>query len=287
VGSPEWSIPGVIVKDYEEVRKNVGNEQPIVATRVIPITDADRHSFKIEFHWVDGGDGRIVRFSCESSHGTQTSTASVSATFNVKAPTVEKFSSSTGQVGIEKDRRGKELILFGINNKPGILWTWRVTLPAGIGGGIKDVQTVRQMRKRTNNGKKQVFTIRGTKIPPPSDQLDDKNPYTEGDGQHAPGGLVQSDPRSRDSPTSPIEPGDTEKSAHDTFKYYVMYRSDEPDAIWVPVGVMDWYWSYVATLQGSTWTLGSQAHSPDQDGHATTTFPEYDSNASANDWFDE
>jgi hypothetical protein len=57
---------------------------------------------------------------------------------------------------------------------------------------------------------------------------------------------------------------------------YYMCRPDGPDAIWIPLGVFNWRWSWDVTIQGGKPSVKSPEHSsapqPFQD---TTKFPEW------------
>lgn len=283
--SVEWTIPGQIVKGYTDSQTKA---------KVTKIEESDKKKNPIHFHWVDGGNGRKVEAKCVfTSKGTDKN-KTVSATFDVKAPTLDKFNATTDLVGLDPTSSPTKL-RFGIN-KEGIKWDWKITVPSISDGYVKDVQTVRVVRKRTTTAaKKQVWTISGTKVPPP-EQLDTDNPYSlPGEYPPCPGfpkkvtaGNSFSDNSTFDSPGTPLA-GTKMKSFDDKFKYYIMYKPDKTDAIWVPVGKSEWYCKGKATLNDSTgkWSLSSQGGGISSAGVKTTGFPQYTSNAKYNVWQDE
>lgn len=273
-----WTIPGTVVKDYQD--------NATTAT-VTPLPASDKTNATIKFYWVDGADGRSVSMSCTCA-GAGTKTASV--TYDVKAPTLDKFTSVTDSVGFDSAAHPTRL-QFGLGGKVGIKWDWKVTVPAGVDGWVKDVQTINTDTRRTSGGTKQVWTLPGSKVPPAT-QLDTANPYTQTDifpigfPIKVTAGASYADTDTSDSPATPLG-GTTRKVISDTFRYRIMYKPDTPDAIWVPVAVADWFWKGTATMAGGTWTLSGADNPANPSGSATTSFPEYTSNLTSNGWQNE
>lgn len=284
--SVEWSIPGTCVKNYTDGQ---------TTATVTKIVDADKKRFTIDFYWVDGANGRVVEAKCVFTSNGKDVNKTISATFDVKAPTLDSFSATTDSVGLDPPS-APAYLRFGISNKRGIKWNWKVTVPTRCDGYIKDVQTVKCVLKDTPiSGNKQVFTISGLKVPPPSEQLDTDNPYSlPGDYPPCPGfpkkisaGGSFSDISTFDSPSISLA-GGKERSFDHTFKYYLMYKPDTPDAIWVPIWKADWYCKGVAKLDSSgNWTVSGNSGRVSAAGSATTEFPEYASNAKSNTWQNE
>jgi hypothetical protein len=244
--SVEWVIPGVIVKDYTWNQNKA---------EVKEIKAADKKKFTIEFYWVDGADGRKVEAKCVFTSTGKDINKTISATFDVKAPKLDKFDAATDVVGL-KPSGSPTYLRFGIS-KAGIKWNWKVTVPGTVDGYLKDVQTIKTITKQTrSDGKKQVWTISGTKVPPTHVQLDTDNPYslpgdfhaTKGFPKKVSAGASYRDDYSLDSPGNPL--AGKRQFVHDKFKYYIMYKPDEPDAIWVPVAKAEWHWKGEAKLAG-------------------------------------
>ena len=64
----------------------------------------------------------------------------------------------------------------------------------------------------------------------------------------------------------------------DEFQYYLMYRSDEPDSIWVPIGMLPWSCRGRATRAAAGWNVvaGSTGNSANPAGADCLDFPEWD-----------
>jgi hypothetical protein len=280
----KWEIPGTIVKNYQD------NSTTATVTQ---ISDSDKTSATVTFYWVDGGDGRSTSASCICTCNGKSINKTASVVFDVKAPSLDSFTSTTDSVGFDNAAAPTKL-QFGLGGNPGIKWNWKVTVPDGVDGWVKDVQTIQTITKRVAGGVNQVWTIPGTKVPPPSPQLDTSNPYSLPGDFHATKGFPQKviagssylDDYTLDSPGGPLA-GTTRKSYHDTFNYYIMYKPDTADAIWVPVAVAPWFWLSNAQLNAGTWTLLAHDNAHNPSGSATTNFPTYDSNVSSNTWQNE
>ncbi len=299
--SVEWTIPGTIVKNYTDGATKAEKKE---------IEASDKKLLYISFYWVDGGDGRVVEAKCKYwSWKDGVTNKTVTATFDVKAPKLDNFNATTSTVGLDPPasptsiRFGKASVI-----NPGIKWDWKVTVPSTVDGHIKDVQTLQTITKQTTGaGIKQVFTISGTKVPPTHVQLDTTNPYSYPGDFHATKGFPQKvsagnsyvDNYTLDSPGSPLV--GLRQYRNDRFKYYIMYKPDKPDAIWIPIAKAEWYWTGEAVeipmpvLSGSPptitiskkWILTSGAGGITSAGASTTEFPEYQSSVVNNQWENE
>lgn len=279
--SIQWTVPGKIVKDYQDdISKAVLTDFP----------PADLTKLTLEFYWVDGGDGRTVEADCVFTSAGKDNNKKITATFNVKAPTLDKMDFKVGTIALQPTAAAPTRVKF---SGPGIKWDWKVTVPAVCDGFLKDIQTIQTITKLTlTAGTKQVYAVPGTKVPPADVQLDTANPYTQSDifpinfPVKVAKGASYSDKDTGDSPATPLS-GNKYTFTHDHFKYYILYKPDTstrpgtPSAIWVPVAVASWFWKEETTLAGGTWTL-TKDNSPDGSGAATTEFPIYTSNVKDN-----
>jgi hypothetical protein len=278
--SVKWTIPGTIVKNYED-----GN----TTATVTKITDGDKTQRNIDFYWVDSADGRTVQAECVFTSLFKDVKKTVSATFNVKAPTLNKFDSNIDDVRLLPN--GVELGNSSVNpHVQGIKWDWKITVPAISDAEVKDVQTVITKRKVSGYGQSAVFAFPGTKAFPDHLQLDTTNPYClvsdffMGSNKGFPKAVsAGSSYTCQYAGDSPNQEGGEEITIHDSFEYYIMYKPTKVNAIWVPVAVASWFWKANAKKISGSWTLVSKGKPPNNPQGATTTkFPEYKSNAGNN-----
>jgi hypothetical protein len=85
-----------------------------------------------------------------------------------------------------------------------------------------------------------------------------------------------------DAPSSPLRSEHMLSVAWDSFKTYLMYRPDRPNAIWVTLGLLEWRWGGVAErIKDQPWTLVKTPddHAIDPKGTLTSELPEW------TDWF--
>jgi len=212
----------------------------------------------------------------------------------VKRPKLDKFRSKTGTVGLRPSGAPTRLI-FDLA-KPGIQWDWKISADGAAEGKIRDIQLCSVNRRRTVGGKKQIWTRPAMKTPtPPGWLLDNENPYgskgfwgaARGGPWTIPAGGSVSDRGIDDSPETGLQ--GTRKSAHDRFKYFLLYKSDKADSIWIAIGVLSWWWKGAATKGVSRWSLvpkkstlgwslvaGSAGNSRNPTGSETFDFPEWD-----------
>ena len=130
----------------------------------------------------------------------------------------------------------------------------------------------------------------------PEYNLDTDNPYSlPGDYPPCPGfptavtaGGSFSDTSTFDSPSNPLA-GFTHVTIDRWFRYYLMYKPDKPDAIWVPVGKAEWKCVGTADLNAATgtWSLTGASSGITAPGVVTTEFPTYTSNSKLHGYVDE
>jgi hypothetical protein len=294
-----WTIPGTIVRGYDGGLHNA---------KVFDVTAADLEQPKISFFWVDPGDNRKVAadITLESYFGGTVKTAVV-VVYDVKGPKLDYFKPETGITQIEK-LAGLTGMRFGklrgdpASGKPrekkGILWKWKVTMPAALAGFVKDVQTV-------VNDRRQILLLRpgGTETrtlvwrhPQRSDQHAQLDGHADGEAGYTAGlhdekieaGKSSIEVRTSDSPHAGLPSLGKVVSVNDRFTYYIMFKPATPnpaDAIWVPVAKAEWFWKATAKNIGGRWSVVPAKMVPAL--HKTTTdFPKYESNAEKNEWME-
>jgi len=289
-----WIIPGTIVKGYAATRKNAKAEA---------VTPADLSKPRIVFHWVDAGKTRAVRFKITyKADGAEKSTDYTVGTFDVVAPKLDQFLGTSSSPRVFKSGTLRGVRFGNLTKDHGVHWDWKVTLPAKQGGSIKDLQTIRQSRERSHKTADGVVKkIRRHPVKKgPHEQLDQSlwddgtEPTYSAKGHYAPsefpmslaGGKSWRDKHTWDSPHTSLEPEDDLVTVDDHFKYYILYKPDTADAIWVPIAKAEWFWSFQARRGSDGWKLEREAGRISKKGTTTTEFPEYESNVSENDWFD-
>lgn len=290
--SVEWTIPGVFVKGY--------NGDGKMTAKKTDVPPADLKKPTIEFYWVDGGDGRKVTAKCKFRYAAgKTTEKEVTATFDVKAPTMDKFAAVTDRVRLRPaPPAATQRISFGDPAiRHGIKWDWKITVPDTHDGYIKDVQTIKiDNVALTTAGKRMVRAVPGTTKTSPDYHLDTENPYTlAGDYPPSPGfpykvtkGGSFAETNTIDTPSNPVADKTYLKIDRD-FRYYVMYKPDTPDAIWVPVAKAEWNCHGEANLDPKTgkWSLTGTSGGITSAGAATTEFPEFTSNSKLHKFVEE
>jgi len=287
--SVKWTIPGTIVKNY------TSNS---AAAAVTPVDPADKEKSPIIFYWVDAADGRTVTADCVFTSAGKDTNKSITATFNVKGPTLDKFDAPKQDKVRLFPAAAPTGVGFGIGfGTPGIKWDWKVTVPAICDGYLKDLQTIKHdNRAITLAGVKRVRAIPGTKVPPPGYSVDSEDPYSPpGYFPPCPGfptkvaaGASFADSDTLDSPSNPLT-GYKLVTIDRWFRYYIMYKPDKPDAIWVPVAKAEWKCVGTATLDVAkgTWSLSGDSGGITAAGAVTTEFPVYTTNSSLHSYVDE
>ncbi len=89
-----------------------------------------------------------------------------------------------------------------------------------------------------------------------------------------------------DSPASDLPALLKSIKINQRFFYYVMFKPDTPNAIWVPVAKARWTWKVVATRGSAGWGFAPRDKMKPEMFSSTTDFPLYKSNAAENVWVD-
>jgi hypothetical protein len=306
-----WEINGKAVKTYVSDRKGV---------ILKPLTKDDLQKNAISFHWIEAGRGQTARFAVSGTKGSTEYKKELTITFDVKGPTLDylKAVKTIGPCLLPKPRKGVKVQPGEIYCKKAgeaavgigfyIKWSWNVTMPANYGGSIKDIQTLVQGRHRTqakkgsrdkvkqafiNPNKKQTHTQFDQRL---TDAGQDAVYSAKGyfDGMELPtsvaAGKSFTNDITHDTPTIAMEKADESYSINDTFKYYILFKPQTPNSIWVTVGKIEWFWNIEAVKKGSNWVIKSGSKPKGEvsvSGAATSELPIYESNMSYNEWVDE
>jgi monoamine oxidase len=280
-----WTIPGTRVKGY--------NGTTTEAT-VLELTEGDLQQKKITFYWVDAADGRIVqaRFRIKGNGLGQ-----VAYAFDVTGPTVNSFTGDPGETQKEMKRSGLLWMRFGKPRvAPGIRWKWEITMPSTHAGFIKDVQTVltdrtKTLRLKPGGAETRNLVWRHPTKTKPHTQLDGDSDsqaaYTAGvyEAKTAAGETLTSGGGVDDSPHTELPSLGTVVSVNDQFTYYLMFKPDTDNAIWVPIAKAKWFWKAKATNSDRGWMLSPEKMKPSPE-KKSVEFPLYESNAADNEWQD-
>jgi carboxypeptidase C (cathepsin A) len=297
----QWSIPGTAVRGYDGTPKTA---------KLFPLTDKDFAQQKITFFWVDAGKGRTVRAKIHTTAGTE---EEFTVTYDVEGPTVNAFTPNVGETALIK-RAGLVAMSFGKDElkAPGVAWHWKVTMPAGHAGFIKDVQTVKLDRSRIEKIDPDKADVRKmvrrhplkTEIHEQLDGFDQgQAAYTSGlfEEEKSAGAVMDSGSRGvTDSPHTELPAIATSVRVNDEFNYFLMFKPTpaksqgdlsvckpgSPQSIWVPIAKAKWSWKASAIRTGRLFTLKPVKMKPEI-SLKTTDFPLYQTNACENDWFED
>jgi V8-like Glu-specific endopeptidase len=279
-----WTIPGKAVRGYGAATTDA---------KLIELTPADLAHPRISFFWVDAGNGRTVQAKIRRKSGADKQFVAV---FDVEGPTMEDFSGKPGVTRIEENH-GTVGMRFGKRlEAPGVNWKWKITMPLHFGGFVKDVQTLVTDRSKIQllkpGGKDtRILVWRHPSNPKPHVQLDVESgstepEYTKGLGEEKveAGKSIDTGRGIEDSPFIGLAALDKTVSVNDRFTYYVMFKPDTKDAIWVPVAKATWSWEATADQRGKKWSLRKAPKMEPRVDKTTFEFPVYQSNASENEW---
>lgn len=257
IGSWQWTIPGTRVEGYDVVDDASIGES---SGETNELTEDECQTANVCFHWVDGGNNRLV--SCSTI--VQSVTHTVVAKFDVEG-IVSTFTCTIGDVGVDEwwgsgDWRlhfGWISALSNANGPEGIEFAYSASSPPA--GTFKMRQLI------TSVTHKKQMTADGTwKIASGSDYLD-TNLFMP------------------DAVDSPCSEGLTQSylnyETSTTFSTWLMYKPDSTGAIFVPLRKIDWFWSGKATRSGTTWSLtASEKPSAALTSTTTVDFPEWTHN---------
>jgi hypothetical protein len=235
------------------------------------IARGDLFKQNLEFYWSAGGPTVI------SVVGTVNGVRECAiALFNVQSPSLDSFTSTTWPVQVivvtNREEKDTPYLRCGANldDSPGIVWWVKVTPPAGGDGEIEFVQTL-QMRWERSGKSTQRITISEW-------WLDGEVPYggVKTSPPYAVVATVQT-PRvgNADTPGPSLDPGFVSYECTMSFTVYLMFKP-RGDAIWVPLGKLDWGWNGMATStdNGDTWAKKSGDHRVNNPtGVPTNEFP--------------
>jgi hypothetical protein len=286
VESIEWTIPGTSVGGYE-----------LGPTRA-KVTPVDAKKNPLTFFWLDGGDGRVVTCNVVMKVvGSRIETVLPFA-FDVKAPELQRLRGTTDmpQIVPERTTAGpRHRLSFGKKRgTPGIQWEWRVKLPSTHGGRVMDLQLVKLGRRKTRRASTSVPNETMVQRAGGVDQyvLDVGNedcPATQAryhqEISGAAGAVVETD-LPFDTPSDRLERVDWAYEVDEHFKYFLLFKPDVPDAIWVPVAMSKWYWCAAAQKYDGVWRLRPTPtpHGQASRGKATTELPRYSTNTCDARW---
>ncbi|NOT46930.1 MAG: hypothetical protein HOP17_04170 [Acidobacteria bacterium] len=289
-----WSIPGRITFFYGgDANKSI-------------LIDLDKKYFtnrNIAFYWVDADDNRQVVCDAIVRKARGTDRVTISRTFNVKGPKLVSLTAEVSKPKIVTDRGGSRRISFGDRKtKPGIAWNCKIDMPAGFSGSIKDLQLVKLGRKKKQllgRGSREFRRmVKGTAFPNKDYLLDigtmgDEacKPDRAGDDPtysgviKAAAGKTAIFDMATDSPSDGLASLDTSYFVAEDFKYFIFFKPDKANSIWVPVGVADWFWKAEARKVGSNWRIiNGSGGVKGEKGKATRDFPSYNGNACDVPW---
>lgn len=289
-----WKIPGRVVKSYQEDANSALKSD---------LAEQDLKKNSLVFYWVDGGDDRVVKAIIKANQSASETEVDV-CSFNVRGPKVNYFKYITSKpmiIDTGTKSNPKKRISFGNKAKPGVAWDWEVTMPAN--GFLKDLQTVKMGRKKVQTLKRGSKKTRTLVTMRPgayqADQLDlgigedvckEKAPEPKYSirskakaGEKIPGNGF-------DTPSDELMKLDVRYSVDESFTYYVLFKPDKPDAIWVPVARAQWHWKAVAVNNGSVdkpkWVLKDKPKPgggvTEEKYASTAEFPFYNSNTCEN-----
>jgi hypothetical protein len=286
-----WMIPGRAVMDYVWTRKKT------------TLSELDLEQRSIRFFWVDAEKRRVVKARITRRSGSSEVTSEVVAkTFDVTAPTLDHFLAKTGSVAIERRDKLRAIRFGQVKGKHGVHWDWQVTLHRRHAGSIKDLQTIREDRRRIGQkaGKTVTWARRNPRKKDVHEQLDQSlwDAGTEAaystKGHYPPielpaavnAGKTLRNKTSWDSPHTSMEPTDDQVTVFDQFKYYILFKPDTVGSIWVPVAKAEWLWKATAVKGRPDWKLTDQGGKVTKKGALTLEFPSYESNVSENIWME-
>lgn len=284
-----WTIPGRTVFSYS----GDANKSTLIEHDKKYLTNRS-----IAFHWVDADDNRQVVCRAIVRRGPGRDEVIISRSFNVKGPKLVKFTAEVSKPEIVADRGGSRRISFGERKvKPGIVWDCKIEMPSGFSGSVKDLQLVKLGRKKkqmlTRGGKDFRQLVKGTAFPNKDYLLDigtmgdeackpDRaadDPSYSGTIKAAAGKTVIFD-LATDSPSDGLASLDTSYSVNESFKYFILFKPDKANSIWVPVGMAEWFWKAEARKTSSNWQIISRSGGlKGGKGMATKDFPLYNGNA--------
>lgn len=297
IKSVRWEIPGQTVKSYEATTKGMKMET---------LSASDLTGSRVTFHWVDAGRGREVKvhYTIDIGWGASMPLQHVFKIFDVEAPRLDHFRAAVSKpVLVKKDRKWK-LSLGDKSKGGGIIWDWQVTMPKNHAGMLKDLQTVKMGRKKVQKTSPNDQRTRTLKMVHPDGAEDYQLDQEERPRDELPQEAIFSSPalfretvkagqtfsnnNSFDVPSTELKPLDVSFSVDESFRYYILFKPDKTNAVWVPIARAEWFWKAEAVRKGSAWAFAKNTR-PDSGvkggkGAPSTEFPRYRSIAGENRW---
>jgi hypothetical protein len=291
----EWTIVGHAVGGYEIT---------VARARVLPV---DRRAPTLKLHWIAGGRAHVrgkigMRTIAPPSNRFE---ISVHYVYDVRAPKLEHLTATTSKplihdVVIDPVRKTKKKQLgFGDRiGKKGIQWDVRVTLPVGLSGRFADVQLVRLGRRRelrfpdkiveevfrTPAGDRYVLDIDRDESKKPD--CSDLTPWYQLSPATAVTSVYARD-HAYDVPATDLVGDVVSVEIDERFRYYVLFKPELKDAIWVPVAKAEWFWRAAADRR-RVWEMRTtpkpEGGVVGGKGDPTAELPEYDANACLIGW---
>jgi hypothetical protein len=244
----QWTVPGYAISNYVVAADS---------SSAVVVTNFPLNRTNAVFYWVDGGKKQV---QCSAMVNGKKVTAQT--TFNLLRPTAT-VTATTSSVGIYDVFSPFWLRFFDESSfTEGITFSSTMTIPSGFSGTNEWVQIVNPYRSyRDTNGVWWVLSDNGS-----GPYLDTSYPYTNAIANIA-----------TDSPGSPLSSRNNEVTAADSFKMWFMFKPTGGQ--WVPLRIVTWNWSGVASLSGTNWTLSSRNWSTNPPSvDAGTTFPQWNNN---------
>ncbi|HEU6447731.1 MAG TPA: hypothetical protein VFV23_04765 [Verrucomicrobiae bacterium] len=244
----QWTVPGFAISNYV-VAPDASSA--FVATN-FPTTKSNA-----VFYWVDGGLKQVQ--ASATVNGTK---VTGQAWLNVLRPTVTVTAYTTS---VNVDTFLGDLGFHDTNTfAAGITFSNTITIPLGFSGSREWIQIVNPYRSyRDTNEVWWVLSDNGS-----GPYLDTVYPYTNS---------ATTESVTVDSPEEPLLRGRNEVTANDSFKMWLMFKPTGGN--WIPLRIVNWNWSGIASLSGSNWSLTSRSwltNPPSVD--AKTTFPQWKNN---------
>lgn len=289
VAKIQWDVPGDAIKKYYNTM-DVG--------QVMQLNADDKTKPKLDFYWFEAGT-KLVKATITFVYYYQPVTLYYQWNFIVDAPKFVRLEAKTSKVTIVKEKNDL-FLAFKDQKKPGIMWDWEIVLPATVGGFVKDLQTLNpggRIRELLPTGEtkttKEVYRstlgtqdllddnpIEGTKGREPAYDLAlAKPPLPKIDA-----GKSESQSGIHDSPHTSLPVTGQHMTVDEHFKYFILFKPDKPDSIWVPVAMAEWSWQAEALQTRGKWKIKSSSGGVNKKGAATTEFPLYNGNFLNHQW---
>ena len=264
-----WAVEGQTVASYT---LSTGPSFPD------PLTQFDLMQNPLEFFWIAGGT-HSVSVQVITSSGQETLTR----TFHITTPTIEFFNSDTGEVQII-DHNGNPALAFvdPFGDLSGISFNIRVQGTQVLRGSLAGVQLVntgREVRLTTGGG--QHLSTNGQWV---LDNGGNPNEFIYQEPKFLEPNESQGLPLS-DGPLMALDSAIiTQAIANCQFRMHVMFCPVANSVVWIPLGVLEWFWQGTATFEGASWQLSNAANSQNPTGGPPGSPPQWMTNVASAIW---